>query len=602
MKFDRNQVIGYLLLAILLFVYLFYNSKQQAAHEKEQRELQNSQASAIARQALQEERTKIKAEPANSPKIKEYALSFDTIETSLFTAILCNRGANLYAFYLKKYHCSNPKEQGRPVALVHPERWAFNYPLHWSQGLKEVKDLYFAPPKIERQGQEIKVIYAIEDENKRELQHIYTFREGDYRVDFRIQQNDRGQAFFDANTLNASWLNVLSQQEKNLNYERSKTEFSVFDKHGDFDYFNLGGGIDEKPKYPIQWVSMRQQFFNTTLISKAVSGLSDLHLNGQPGAPDSDIVTSGEVSFQVALNADKSVDFAWFLGPNDYQTLASYDLELERLVDLGQGVGAFAKYINKAIVMPLFVFLHGFIGNLGLVILCLTILIRLITSPLLYSSYKSSAKMKILNPEIEVLKKEYGGDEQTLNLKRMELFRDAGVNPLQGCLPALLQLPIFFALFYFFSSNIGLREQSFWWASDLSSYDSIYDFGFKIPLYGDHISLFTLLNVVTSFVTAFMNRNTSMDQSNPMMKYMPYIMPVIFLGFFNDLPSALTWYYTVSNTITIILQIIIQKFIINHDKLLAQIEENRKKPKKKSIWLQKAEEMQSARKSQNSKK
>lgn len=609
MKFDRNQILGYILLAALLFIYLFYNSKQQYNYQQERQRIQDSLSHLKAVQKenkaedLEHNSAKLSHKSGNTLiKDFEYSLKFDTVQTDLFTAILSNRGASLYALYLKRYHSSNPKEIGKSVSLIHPEQWSFNYPLHWQNGLQEVKNLYFSPAKIEDKGQEIQVVYEIMDKDQRVLQHIYVFQKSNYQVKFRIKTIDQGKAFFDHNTLNASWVNIVAQQEKNLVYERSKTELSFLDIQQNFDYFTLGNGVDERPKQALKWVSMRQQFFNTSLIASGATGLIDTRIEASPGKEDSHIVAQGKINFQLPLSAENSVDLLWYFGPNDYNILSSYNLELERLVDLGQGAVAFAKYINKAIVMPLFGFLSSFISNFGLVILCLTILIRLITSPFLYSSYKSSAKMKILHPEIEALKKKYGNDEQTLNLKRMELYRDAGVNPLQGCLPALLQLPIFLALFYFFSSNIALREQAFWWANDLSSYDSIYDFGFKIPLYGDHISLFTLLNVVTSFITAFMNRNSTMDQSNPMMKYMPYIMPVIFLGFFNDLPAALTWYYTVSNTITIILQIIIQKFIINHDNLIVQIEQNRKRPKKKSIWLQKAEEMQAARKLQNTNK
>lgn len=606
MKFDKNQILGYALLAILLFIYIFYNAKQQDKYRLQQKAIQDSLAQITNKQdqvlLTQKSANLNKGTTELIAKETKHSIFLDTIETSLFTAILSNRGATLHSLYLKNYQSSNPQEKGKTINLINPNGWLFNYALHWSDGLKEVKDLYFPNVKIEHNDQKTQVIYTIEDENKRVLQHIYSFEDGDYRIGFRIKVIDNGKAFFDHNTLNVSWRNIISQKERNLVYERSKTEFSFLDENQYFDFFTLGNGVEEKPKNPLKWVSMRQQFFNTTLISNSVKGLLNTRIEAKPGSEDSGVVAHSNVYFQHLLSENGSVDLSWFFGPNDYKILGSYNLELERLVDLGQGVFSFAKYINKAIVIPLFNFLSSFIENFGLVILCLTILIRFITSPFLYSSYKSSAKMKILHPEIEALKKKYGNDEQALNLKRMELYRQAGVNPLQGCLPVLFQIPIFLALFYFFSSNIALRQQMFWWADDLSSYDSIYDLGFKIPLYGDHISLFTILNVITSLVTAFMNRNSMMDQSNPMMKYMPYFMPIVFLGLFNDLPAALTWYYTISNTITIIFQVVIQKFIINHNKLVAQIETNKKKPKKKSIWLQKAEEMQAARKNQINKK
>jgi YidC/Oxa1 family membrane protein insertase len=244
--------------------------------------------------------------------------------------------------------------------------------------------------------------------------------------------------------------------------------------------------------------------------------------------------------------------------------------------------------------MPVFNFFKQHISSYGIAILLLTLFIRLITSPLVYSSYLSGAKMKALRPEIEALRKKVGGDQQQMGMEQMKLFREAGVNPLGGCVPALLQIPIFFALYSFFSSNIGLRGESFLWSHDLSMYDSILNFGFSIPGYGDHVSLFALLAVVTSFLISLYGMSMTPDQSNPAMKYMPYIMPVFLLVFFNRLASALTWYYTVSNLITLALQFVIQTYIIDHTKILAKLQENRAKPKTKSKWQERLEQMQEA--------
>jgi len=213
-----------------------------------------------------------------------------------------------------------------------------------------------------------------------------------------------------------------------------------------------------------------------------------------------------------------------------------------------------------------------------------------------YSSYLSGAKMKALRPEIEAMKKRVGNDQQQVGVEQMKLFREAGVNPLGGCIPALLQIPIFFALYSFFNSNIALRGSTFLWSKDLSAYDSILNFGFSIPAYGDHISLFALLAVATSFLISLYGMSMTPDQSNPAMKYMPYIMPVMLLLFFNRLPSALTWYYTVSNVITLILQFVIQNYIIDHDKVLAKLTENRNRPKTKPKWQERFEQMQEAQK------
>lgn len=265
---------------------------------------------------------------------------------------------------------------------------------------------------------------------------------------------------------------------------------------------------------------------------------------------------------------------------------------MENIVPLGSGIFAFVKYINRYFLLPAFDFLQNQIASMGMVILLLTLLIRLITSPILYKSYLSGAKMKVLKPEVDALREKYKDDQQTFGMEQMKLWRSAGVSPLGGCLPALLQIPIFMSLYYFFQSNIGLRGKEFLWAHDLASYDSIAKIPFSVPFYGDHVSLFTLTAVLTSLLISLYSMNNMQDNSNPMMKYMPYIFPVLLLGVFNKLPSALTWYYTISNTITLILQIIIQKYIIDHDKIMAQITENRKRPVKKSKLQERIDAMQ----------
>jgi YidC/Oxa1 family membrane protein insertase len=269
---------------------------------------------------------------------------------------------------------------------------------------------------------------------------------------------------------------------------------------------------------------------------------------------------------------------------------------MSNMVDLGSGMFAFVKYINRWIILPVFDLFRKFTSNYGIVILLLTLFIRLVISPLSYTSYLSGAKMKVLRPEIDKLKAKYGNDQQQISMEQMKLFREAGVNPLGGCIPALLQVPIFFALYSFFNSNVALRGARFLWADDLSQYDSILNLPFNIPFYGDHVSLFTITAVITSFAISIYSMSMTPDQGNPVLKYMPYFFPIILLFIFNKLPSGLTWYYTVSNIITLVLQFVIQNYIINHDKILAKMEANRKKPKTKSKWAERMEQMQEQQK------
>jgi YidC/Oxa1 family membrane protein insertase len=257
---------------------------------------------------------------------------------------------------------------------------------------------------------------------------------------------------------------------------------------------------------------------------------------------------------------------------------------------------SFVRPINKYIIMNVFDFFAGFVKNYGWVVLLLTLFIRLVTAPLTYSSYLSGAKMKAMKPELDTLKKKFGDDQQGFAMEQMKLFREAGVNPLGGCIPALLQIPIFFALYSFFNSNIALRGQEFLWSKDLSSYDSIATLPFMIPAFGNHISLFTITAVITSFLISIYNMSMTPTQDNPALKYMPYIFPFMLLFIFNSLPSALTWYYTVSNIITLALQFVIQNYIIDHDKILAKIDQKRKTPKTKSKWQERYEQMMESQK------
>jgi YidC/Oxa1 family membrane protein insertase len=291
-----------------------------------------------------------------------------------------------------------------------------------------------------------------------------------------------------------------------------------------------------------------------------------------------------------------NIGLNFYVGPNDYALLKKYKLDMEDMVNLGQGFYAFVKYINRWIVLPAFSFLEKNVASLGLAIALLTIFIRLLTSPLVYTSYVSGAKMKALRPELDVLKEKFKDDQQAFSMEQMKLFRSAGVNPLGGCIPALLQIPIFFALYSFFNSNIVLRGEAFWWSKDLSSYDAVLTWGFNIPGIGAHLSLFTILAVVTSLLISLYSMSMTPDQGNPVLKYMPYIFPIFMLGIFNSLPSALTWYYTVSNVITLLLQFVIQNYIIDHNKILAQLEANKKKPREKSKWQERLEQMQETQK------
>ena len=275
----------------------------------------------------------------------------------------------------------------------------------------------------------------------------------------------------------------------------------------------------------------------------------------------------------------------WYYGPTDYSTLKKYEgTKLDEVADMGWGIFG---WINKYVFVHLFKFLSSFTLNFGLIIILMTIAVRIIMSPLVYKSYVSSAKMKVLRPEMEEINKRLPGKENAMKRQQetMAIQRKAGVSMLSGCIPALLQMPVFFALFRFFPSNIDLRQKSFLWADDLSSYDSIYDLGFEIPFYGDHVSLFTLLMAVSTFLYTKYNTQTAAmgGAQGQQMKIMMYMMPFFFLGFFNNFASGLSYYYFLSNIISMIQQWVIKRFFINEDEIHRKIQENKKNPKKTKV-------------------
>jgi YidC/Oxa1 family membrane protein insertase len=398
------------------------------------------------------------------------------------------------------------------------------------------------------------------------------------------------------NAINMTWQVQADKQQSDIKYERTQARL-CFVEDNSYDFKTAATGATKSFEAPVQWLSVKQQFFNSTLIAKNNFSAGDISITVPEDTSDFVGRATANMKLGVPAAASSTVGLALYFGPNEYDVLKKYNLQMESIVDLGSGIFSFVKYINKYVIMPVFNFFASFIKNYGWVIALLTIFIRLVTSPLTYTSYLSGAKMKVLRPELDGIKKRLGDDQQGFAMEQMKLFREAGVNPLGGCIPALLQVPIFFALYSFFNSEIALRGQSFLWAKDLSSYDVFVKLPFSIPLgFGDHISLFTLTAVITSFLISIYNMSMTPDQGNPVMKYMPYFFPFILLFIFNRLPSALTWYYTVSNLITLILQFVIQNYIIDHDRILAKMEATRKKPKTKSKWQERYDQMMDSQK------
>lgn len=601
MKFDRNTVIGVILLAVLFFGMFYFNMKDQGRLRAQQEVTRRADSTKRAQDSI----ANYKAPPSQPAAQVPVATAADSVgflqalkgtetttevNTDLIKAVFTNRGGQLKYVELKAF--KGPDSANVKMAASGDDKINYNVAVAPNR-TAGVADLYFSEAQKNETPDSTVVTFTLSSREGQEVVHRFVVRPHNYLIDFNIGINSVQQVL-GANVLNLTWQNNAVQQQRDISYERGQSKVG-YRVGGDFDnHIALNGGSKEFSG-KVDWVAVKQQFFNATLLAK--NGFSGGNLIWTAPSDSSRYVVRATANMQAPVpSASATVPLALYFGPNDYKTLKQYNNDMEDMVDLGSGIFAFVKYINRYIVIPAFNFFSTLTKSYGVVILLLTLLIRLVISPLTYSSYLSGAKMKVLRPEIEQLKAKHGADQQAMSMEQMKLFREAGVNPLGGCVPALFQLPIFFALYNFFNSNVALRGQSFLWAKDLSQYDSIYHLPFALPFYGDHVSLFTITAVTTSFLISLYSMASTPDQGNPVLKYMPYFFPFILLFVFNKLPAGLTWYYTVSNLITLALQFVIQTYIINHDNILAKMDANRKKPKTKSKWQERLEQMQDQQK------
>lgn len=595
MKTDKNTVIGFVLLAGLFFVYFWYTSKQQNEIAAYKQKFDDSVAMLRANAEKAAALKSIQLSDSTKKDASGSLVVTDTlkeqitiVENDLIKVAFTNKGGQVASVTLKKY--TNSKKQLVQLGDSSSLSYAINAGNNQTVQMNQV--IFPAPNVSTDQNGVQKIEYAWTAPNGKTIKHQFTLAKEKYNVDWNIIMNGADQLLTN-NQLNVLWDVHSYGQEKTTTYERQMSNI-CFSEGNKFDYISSNNNkVFEKP---VQWVGLVQQFFATTVIYK--EGFSSGKIDWQRKNDSSNGLANLQAQFQTKLSgANAILPLSLYYGPNDFTILKSQAPEMEQIVNLGRDLYSFVRPINKYIIMPVFDFFAGFVQNYGWVVFLLTIFIRLVTSPLTYSSFLSTAKMKVLKPELDEIKKKTGEDQQAFAMEQMKLFREAGVNPLGGCIPALLQIPIFFALYSFFNSNIALRGQSFLWSQDLSSYDSIYNLPFTIPLgFGSHISLFTLTAVLTTFISSIYNMSMTPTQDNPALKYMPYIFPFMLLFIFNSLPSALTWYYTVSNIVTLLLQLVIQKVIIDHDKILATIQLKRKTPKKKSNWQEKYEQMMEAQK------
>jgi YidC/Oxa1 family membrane protein insertase len=603
MKFDRNTILGFVILAALFFGYFFYTNKEQAASVKE-KQRQDSIANALRPKP---DTLAVKIDSVKADSLNKIARSgifqntandiekIDTVKTNLFTIAFTNKGGQPKWIELNNF---KNMDSGL-VKLAASDFDKISYTINTGNNqVAQTGELYFQSANVVKNPDGTTTVsFTLKSSDSlasSAITHQFIVRPDDYMIDFNVQL-EGADKLLSQGIMNLSWQYAAAQQESDISFEKTNTQIGYIEDD-EFDYHTIGRRDDVEFDKPVKWIGVRQRFFNSFLVSKDNFSSGKIEWTVPPDDKKMIVQTITNMRVPVAIASRATVGFNLFYGPADFHTLRKYDLRLDKLINLGQGMYAFVRPLNRFVVLPVWDFIKGFVVNYGWVIAFLTLFIRLLISPLTYKSYLSGAKMKALRPEIAVLKAKHGTDQQAMSVDQMKLFREAGVNPLGGCIPALLQIPIFFALYSFFSSSVDLRGADFLWAKDLSAFDAVIKFGVHIPLLGSHLSMFTITAVITSFLISIYSMSMSPDQSNPVLKYMPYIFPVFLLFIFNTLPSALTWYYTVSNIITLILQFIIQNYIIDHNKILAKIAENRKKPKTKSKWQERMEQMQEQQK------
>ncbi|HON19187.1 MAG TPA: membrane protein insertase YidC [Salinivirgaceae bacterium] len=612
---DRNTVIALVLSALVLigWGYLTKPTPEQIERAKQIRDsLENIKA--------EQERQRVKeieinnsnpilasdatvADKAFEAKLGDFSSrltgenEFYTIENSLLSIVISKKGGRPYSIRLKEFKTYD----SLPLYLFKGDTTVFGLTFNANNSSTPINtnNLFWEKVAEEKSDSSQTLKMRLPVSETQYIEYSYTLYNDKYHLDFNIDMVNMGQ-IVRSNYFNFDWSYWVPSSEKSLKWEQQRSAVYYKYSAGDVEY--LGETSDEQKKLTekIRWVAFKSQFFSSIIRSN--DGFNEIVLKARK-VPDPGFVKEFAMTAAIPYGGEpnESHKFTMFFGPNKYYLLDSYGEDYQRIIPLGWGI---FRWVNRYIVIFLFNFLNSFISNYGIIILLLTIIIKVLIFPLTYKSYLSTAKMKVLKPEIDELNEKYPNKEDAVKKQQamMDLYKRAGVSPMGGCLPTLLQLPILIAMFSFFPSSFELRQQPFLWADDLSSYDAIFHLPFNIPFYGSHVSLFCLLMVITNIVYIKLSDQTSMSSSTmPGMKTMMYMMPIMMLFIFNDYASGLSYYYLLSLLITI-LQTVLFRQMVDEKALHAQIQANKLKPVKKSAFQKRLEEAARQRNSYNKKR
>jgi YidC/Oxa1 family membrane protein insertase len=517
---------------------------------------------------------------------------FTTVQTPIITAKFSNIGGRMVSIQLNEYQTYD----SLPLLLFTIDSTQLDFDFNFENRSLKASDFYFEAQVIEPKSQNDStvVIYrAYAGNNSRYIEQRYTFFPNDYMSQYAINFVGMNDVVAENNnSIMLNWQIKPLNKEKGLALQKQKTTLFYRTSDGDTDYLSEGRDDEEVLELPAQWVSFKQQFFSVVLISDNKFKANSTTLTAKT-LESTDYIANLTAQMDAELN-NGGIQMDMYLGPNGYSMLTDYGIQLDKQIDLGWGIFG---WVNRFLVIPVFNVLDGSGLSYGIIILILTIFIKLLLSPITYKTYLSSAKMKVLKPEIEEINKKFKeSDKMKKQQATMDLYKQTGVNPMAGCIPMLIQMPILYAMFRFFPASLELRQKSFLWADDLSAYDSIFDLGFNIPMYGDHVSGFTILMAVSMIFYTKNNSQMSMGggmgaAQESQMKIMMWMMPVMMAVFLNSFAAGLTLYYFTANMATMAQQFLIKKFFIDEDKIHAKLQANKTKPKKKGMFAKQLDKM-----------
>jgi YidC/Oxa1 family membrane protein insertase len=591
---DRNQAIGLVLISLLLIAYFQFFAPEPKPQEESAQTESVQPATPEQSQTQEPDNSRIQ-DQETAPDDNQLANQFGifapaakgkseiiTLENNQIEISFNSRGATPFQVWLKEFETASLE----PLILMDSLSSQKSLVIHTGNKVIDLYKLYYQVEKS-ADNDTSRVSFILNLGSGQTIRHIYSLGPSGYQLKYKLETSGLANLVDNINP-ELLWVNNLKHLEKDITQSRIVTTVTYYTMRGDFD--DLGersADLEEETiSEPVAWVGFKQHFFTEAIISK--NGFTRAVLKTQVDEADPAVVKKAfaGLSLDRAQFLGETNEFTYYFGPNNYQILKKVTEGFSDNIYLGWPP---INFVNKWLIIPIFNFLENYIGNYGIIIIILVLVIKILLAPLSYKSYVSMAKTKVLKPELDEIKAKHPDDMQKAQQEQMKLYQQVGVNPLSGCIPLLLQMPILFAMFYMFPNSIELRQEAFLWADDLSTYDSILSLPFNIPVYGDHVSLFTILMTASTILYTWSNNQITTVQGP--MKTFSYLMPIIFMFVLNSFPASLSFYYFVSNIVTFGQQALIRRFV-DEDKIKAILDENRlkNKGKKKSVFQLKLEE------------